>query len=150
MFSQPLYLHVPLNCRVVTFQFPLPRQTRFAAHVFTALPCDIHATNKTKCAPQEVVHCQYFCVCECECVSVCVCVCVCVWVCVCVRVCVCVLVCVYVCMCVYVCTCVNSQISMLGMWNICFHIPKDFLIVQGLFNWPNFLGNFMITYYIKL
>ena len=60
----------------------------------------------------------------------CVCVCVCGWVCA--SVCVYVYVC--VCMCVYLCACVNSQISMLCMWNIFFHIPKDYLIVLGLFN----------------
>ena len=96
-------------------------------------------------------------VCLCICVYVCVCVCVleCVCVCVCVGgyASVCVYMCEYVCvsvclcMCVYVCACVNSQILMLGMWNICFHIPKDYLILLGLFNWPIFLGNFTIMYF---
>ena len=31
-----------------------------------------------------------------------------------------------------------------------FHIPKDYLIVLGLFNWPIFLGKFTIMYYSKL
>ena len=39
---------------------------------------------------------------------------------------------------------------MLGMWNIYFNIPKEYLIVLGLFNWPIFLGSFTIMYYSKL
>ena len=94
--------------------------------------------------------CVCLCMCVCVCVLACVCVClrVCVLACVCVCVCVCVAWGAYVC--VYVCACVNSQISMLGMSNICFHIPKDYLIVLGLFNWPIFLGKFTIMYYSKL
>ena len=90
--------------------------------------------------------CACVCVCVCVCVRVCLCMCVCVFVCVGMRLCACMCTC--VCMCVYVCMCEFPELNA-GMWNICFHIPKDYLIVLGLFNWPIFLGNFMIMYYSK-